>query len=81
VTTSLLLTLFHEHQPYIEALRVPGDIILEIVEAKLDEGLSYLEGDNARLARSEVQITKEFGSVKEFVSQAMKEKTRFGDII
>lgn len=80
--TALLLALFAQNQPYGDARRIPGDIALEIVEAKLDEGLSYLEGDKSRLARKEVAIRKEHGTVREFVRKALSEVPKgAGDIL
>lgn len=79
--TALLLTLFAHNQPYTDARRIPGDIALEIVEAKLDVGLSYLEGDKSRLARKEIAIRKEHGTVREFVHKALGEAPKTGDIL
>lgn len=81
VTSGLLMTLFAQNQPYDQALKVPCDVILEIVEAKLDEGLSYLEGDNAARARDEIAICKEFGSIEAFVAEAMAENRPKPDIL
>ena len=43
-------------------MKVPCDVVLEIIESRLDESLSYLENDNPRLARDQIAIEKEFGS-------------------
>lgn len=74
VNAGILLTLFGQHQPYGEALKIPCDLLLEIVESQLDEGLSYLEGDSSRLARKSIAITKAHGSVRNMVREELKEK-------
>jgi len=66
--------LFGSSQPYSEARKVPCDVLLELLESKLDEGLSYLEGDKGRLARKQIAAEKEFGSVAEMVREGMKRK-------
>ena len=81
ITTTLLSTLFAENQPYGDALEISCDILLELVETKLDEGLSYLEGDNPRLARKEIELTKEFGSMQNYVREAMKIKSAIPAIL
>lgn len=53
---------------------MPGDILLELLEAKLDEGLSYLDGDGPRLARKQIAVTREFGSVSAFVREVLAER-------
>lgn len=59
------MTLFGENQPYDQAKRIPCDVVLEILESKLDERFSYLDEDKERLARKELAIVKEYGSVQE----------------
>lgn len=66
--------------PYSECLDVPCDMVLEIVESKLDEGLSYLEGDRPRLARKQVAAVKAFGSVENMVREAMKRRLGTPDL-
>jgi hypothetical protein len=68
-----LLTL-SQHQPYSEALKLPCDFVLEIIENQLDESISYLEDDKPRLARKQIAVEKEFGSVQSFVREVLKEK-------
>lgn len=70
----MILTLFAQNQPYSEALTVPGDIVLEVVRQQLDESLSTLDDDRPRLARKQVEIELEFGSVAAFVAEALKDK-------
>ena len=77
--TGILLTLFSQNQPYSDALQIPCDVVLEVVESRLDEGLSYLDKDNPRLARKQIAIEKEFGSVEAFVKEGMKGR-RFAPI-
>ncbi|HEV7282295.1 MAG TPA: hypothetical protein VGN57_18985 [Pirellulaceae bacterium] len=50
-----------KNQPYDVALTVPCDLLLSIVQSRLDESLSYLEGDNPRLARKSVNLELEGG--------------------
>lgn len=74
--------LFGQHQPYGDALNVPCDIVLELIESRLDEGLSTLKGDGPRLARKKIAVTKSHGSVKDFVAdQLKKEVTQPSDIL
>ncbi len=65
--------LFAQNQPYSECLRFTCDVVLEIMESRLDEGLSSLEEDKARLARKEIAIRKEHGSVQQFTKATMEE--------
>lgn len=77
-TTAILLTLFSQHQPYEHALKIPCDVVLEVIKSRLDESLSYLEGDKGRLARKEIAAQEEFGSVREMVrevSELMRNET------
>lgn len=80
VTTSLLSLLFSLNQPLSEARKVAGDVLLELLESRLDEGLSYLEGDGPRLARKELQIVRKHGSVREFVQEVMSEETKAPEV-
>lgn len=74
--TALLLLLFSHSQPLSEARSVSGDILLELLEARLDEGLSSLEKDGPRLARKQVEAVRGFGSVPGMVGEALKEPRR-----
>ena len=74
MNTAVLLSLFSQNQPYESALKVPCDVVLEAIRSKLDEGLSYLENDRPRLARKQIEIEKEYGSVAAFSKEAMKHK-------
>ncbi len=55
-------------------MRIPCDIILELLEAKLDESLSYLEEHNPRLARQEIALIKTFGSYEAFLEESKNEQ-------
>ena len=76
MTTNLLTVLFGENQPYSEARTIPCDIVLEIVEMKLDERLSVLDEDKERLARKELAIIKEFGSVAAFSKEILSKEVK-----
>jgi len=67
------MMLFSLNQPLSDAEKLTCDIVLELLESKLDEGLSYLDGEGPRRARNEVEIKKEFGSVAAMVKEALKE--------
>lgn len=69
--TGLYQLLFAENQPRSEARQFTGDLILELYVAKLDESLSYLEPDQERRARKEIELTREHGSVENYVQEAM----------
>lgn len=69
----MLAMLFSMGQPYSEALKIPCDILLELIESKLDEGLSHLEKDGPRLARKQIAAVKSHGSVGEFVKATIGE--------
>ncbi len=66
--------LFAMNQPLSDAEKLTCDVVLELLESKLDEGLSYLEGENPRRARNEIEIKKEFGSVQAMVKEVLAEK-------
>lgn len=70
--SGILLTVFGMGQTYDSARRIPADMLLEMVESKLDESLGMLEGDAARRARAELQIVKEFGTWSAFMQEAEK---------
>lgn len=72
MTTSFLTLLFGENQPYDQALQMPCDIVLELLEVKLEERLHYLEDEKSRLALKELAIVKEYGSVAEFSKLALQ---------
>jgi hypothetical protein len=73
VLTAILLLLFDHNQPYKDAKRITGDVILELLETKLDEGLSYLDGEGTpRRARETIQIRRAFGSMENFVKEGMQ---------
>lgn len=75
------MQLFGRNQPYSEALHVPGDILLEMIESHLDEGLSYLEGDNPRRARTHIAILKHYGSYAAYEKEVLQDKEAPGDIL
>lgn len=75
-TTWMLSMLFGMGQPYSEALTVPCDILLELIESKMDEGLSHLEKDGPRLARKQIAAAKSHGSVPAFVKAAMEDENK-----
>lgn len=72
--TSLLLLLFSHHQPLSEARSVTADVLLEVIECRLDEGLSSLDDKKPGLARKQIAVVKEFGSVTNMVQEAMKDR-------
>lgn len=72
--TSLLLLLFSHNQPLSEARNVTGDVLIEMIQCRLDEGLSSLEGDKPRLARKQIAAEMAFGSVPGMVQEGLKEK-------
>ncbi|QDT46162.1 hypothetical protein Pan258_01790 [Symmachiella dynata] len=71
MTTSLLMVLFSQNQPYTEAMLMPCDTVFELTEAKLDEMLSVLDEEKERLARKELAIVKEHGSVKDLSAKIL----------
>ena len=77
--TVLYSLLFDHHQPYLDAKQITGDMVLELLESKLDEGLSYLEDDNPRRAREEIQIVKEYGSMENFLKEARQKRPKTPD--
>ncbi|WP_146118960.1 hypothetical protein [Blastopirellula marina] len=67
------MVLFSLSQPFLDAREIPCQLAIELFESKLDEMLSMLEGDNARRARDEVRIVKEYGSMKAYTDMLDKE--------
>lgn len=78
--TAILMVLFAEHQPLSDAERMPCDLALELFETKLDERLSYLEGDGPRLARKEVAIAKEYPSVQDYINDLKSHRGEGPDV-
>lgn len=70
--TSILSLLFQLNQPYSDALRITADSVLELLEAKLDEGIGSLEKDQAKRAREEIAILREFNGFDSFIKEANK---------
>jgi hypothetical protein len=58
------MLLFDHNQPFEQALKIDGDTIMEMMEARLDESLSSLEEEKERLARKELALTRSNGSIK-----------------
>jgi len=78
MTTWLLLLVASHHQPFSEARRVSCDLLLEILESKLDEGLSTLDENKSRLARKTIAVRKKYGTIKKFVEEEMKTRLPIG---
>lgn len=74
VKTGILSTLFGYNQPYSDALQLDCETVLELIEMKLDEQLSYLDEEKGRLARKEIAIVDSYGSVAEYTRQMMRLK-------
>lgn len=82
--TGILFTAFGLNQPYESAIKLRADILLEMVESKLDESLGMLETDAARRAREEVRIVNQFGTWSDFMKEAenkVKETSSEGAIL
>lgn len=72
------MVLMDRNQTYSEAMKVPCSIVLELVHSRLDESLSSLSGEKARLARKQARAVLEFGSIGQMVDEVgniLKEKT------
>ena len=69
--TAMMMVIFAQNQPLSDAKRFLASEVLELIELRLDENLSSLEDDKSRLARKQVQIVKEFGSVQAFSEEAL----------
>lgn len=78
VLDGIMMVLMDRNQPYGEAMKVPASLVLELIQSRLDESLSSLEGEKSRLARKQATATLEFGSVTqmtEAVRELVKDET------
>jgi len=69
--TAMMMVIFAQNQPLSDAKQFLACEVLELIELRLDENLSSLEEGKQRLARKQVRIIKEFGSIQEFSEEAL----------